>query len=252
MCHHYYSPSAATESRRSFVRKLAAGLAMSAGMLSTRRLLAQGSAMSGSRTGWARLITPSLFWKLHGEQDPVLANFIRKEAHLNLDPTGFSVDPANLDELSSFPFIFTNDLTAVVDPKQVDNLKEYLQRGGFFYVEGCVDHRVNRSFTTYLAHHQELFTKLVPGSEIRQLQPNHPIFRAYFPVEEKNLGLIDVATDDHRWENAPQALYGIYSGTRMISLLSLEHLQCEWLTKPQKIPFCAQQISNIYVYAMTR
>ncbi len=86
----------------------------------------------------------------------------RKEAPPQSDTTGFSVDPANLDELSSFPFVFTNDLTAIVDPKALDNLKEYLQRGGFFYVEGCVDHRVTRSFTTYLAH---------PSGALHQIGP---------------------------------------------------------------------------------
>ena len=252
MCELCPLPPPSGETRRRFLMKLAAGLAVSAGMLSTRRAFGQGPSMAGTQTGWARLITPSLFWKLHGEQDPVLANFIRKEAHLNLDPKGYSVDPANLDELASFPFVFTNDLAAVVDPKQLDNIREYLKRGGFFYIEGCLDHRVTRSFTAYLASHQALFTKLVPGSEIRQLPPEHPIFKAYFPMAESQLGLIDIAPDDHRWQGAPQALYGVFDQARMISLVSLDHLQCEWLTKPDKIPSCAKQIANIYVYAMTR
>ena len=244
------------ETRRSFLKKLAGGLAVSAGMLCARGAFGQTMdaplPTPGGRASWARLVTPSPFWKLHSEQDAAVADFIRREAHLNLASTNYTVDPANLEALAAFPLIFTNSLTAVVDPQQRDNLREYLQRGGFFFIEGCLDHRVTRSFTAFMAGHLRLFDQLAPGSQARRLAPNHPIFRAYFPVDETKLSLIEPTDDDQRWRGAPQALYGIYQQNRMISLISLEHLQCEWFTKPEKIPFCLQQIANIYVYAMTR
>ena len=257
VCNLCQSPEPTHETRRSFLWKLAGGLAVSAGMLCTRRVLGQPATSAplptpNGRASWARLITSSPFWALHAEQDAAVANFIRREAHLNLDATSYSVDPANLDALAAFPFIFTNALTAVVDSQQLDNLKEYLQRGGFFFVEGCLDHRVTRSFNSFMGGHLALFEKLAPGCVVRKFAPNHPIFRAYFPVEERKLSLIEPTDDDLRWKGAPQALYGIFQKSRMISLISLQHLQCEWFTKPEKVPFCMQQIANIYIYAMTR
>ena len=239
------------ETRRKFIGKFATSLALAAGMAWTRRALGQPLADLGRRTGWGRLVTPNRFWNLHGEQDAALADFIRQQTHLDLDPTVYSVDPANVDELSRFPFLFTNDLAAV-DSRQQDNIKEYLERGGFFYIDGCVDHRVTRSFKAFLSRQSALFAQLLPGSQAQELTPTHPIFRAYFPVEQSQLGLRDVVADDQQWKDVPQALYGVYHQGRMISLISLQHLQCEWLTKPAKIPFCLQQITNIYVYAMTR
>jgi hypothetical protein len=251
MCDYCHLPTPSSETRRSFLRKLTAGLAVSSGMLWTRRALAQSATAQSGGAGWGRLVTPSPFWNLHGEQDTTLADFIRQQTHLDLDPKGYSVNPANLAELSSFPLIFTNDLTAVTDTEQLANIKEYLNRGGFFYVDACVDHRVTRSFPTFLSRHVELFAKLAPGSEVLQILPSNAIFRAYFSVDENQLGH-EIADADPRWGNTPQALCGVYLAKRMISLISLDHLQCEWITKPERVPLCMRQIANIYVYAMTR
>jgi hypothetical protein len=251
MCDHCQPSGAGPKTRREFIRTVATGLAVSAGMLWNRRALAQTASDPGRQTGWGRLVTPSRFWNLHGEQDAVLADFIRQQTHLDLDPTVYSADPAKVEELSRFPFIFTNDLAAV-DAQQLDNIKEYLERGGFFYIDGCVDHRVTRSFKAFLTRQSTLFARLFPGSHVQELPATHPIFRAYFPVEQSQLGLRDVAADDLQWKDVPQRLHSVTYQGRTIALISLQHLQCEWLTRPAKIPFCLQQITNIYVYAMTR
>jgi hypothetical protein len=38
----------------------------------------------------------------------------------------------------------------------------------------------------------------------------------------------------------------------VLAVISLQHLQCEWFTKPEKVPHALRQLANIYVYAMTR
>jgi len=252
MCNHCQKSDRIPRTRREFIGRAATGLTLAVGLLWSRRLFGQTAPPPGSKTGWARLITPSPYWNLHGEQDQPIADFIRRETHLNLDSTSYTVDPSNLDELAAYPFIFTNDLVAVKDAHQQANLQEYLRRGGFIYIDGCLDHRANRSFTKFMSDHAALFAQLLPGSDIRRLTPNHPIFQAYSPIQESNLSPVQVAPDDLRWKGAPQALYGVYQKNRMVSLISLDHLQCEWLTKPDKVPFCLRQIANIYVYAMTR
>ncbi len=253
MCYLCQTPGPRIETRRDFLGKLLSGVAVSAGIAGARSARAQVAATPASRSGgWARLVTASPFWSLHAEQDATVADFLRREARLKLDATGYAVNPASMDELATFPFIFTNSLTAVTDPVQVENLREYLQRGGFFFIEGCLDHRVNRSFTAFMGNHLRLFEKLAPGTQARRFTPTHPIFRAYFPVDESKLAPIEPTADDLRWQGAPQAFYGLYQQDRLISLISLHHLQCEWFTKPGKIPVCLQQIANIYVYAMTR
>lgn len=249
MCHCCKVSSALRETRRRFLRKLPTCLVV---LLGATRGLSQPEEPLARRNGWARLITPHPFWNLHFEQDPIIAGFLRREVPLRFDSNSYTVDPADLDALCSFPFIFTNDLTAIVDSTQLDHLQEYLRRGGFFYIEACLDHRVTRGFGDFLSRHSALFAKLLPGSEFRPLAPDHAIFQTYFRVDENQLARIDPRVDPERWKNAPPALYGIFQKNRLISLLSLDHLQCEWITKPEKIPLAIRQIANLYVYAMTR
>lgn len=211
-----------------------------------------GTMATVTRPGWARLITPNPFWSLHSEQDPIISRFLRLQADLVDDATAHTVDPMHLDEVVMFPFIFSNDLASVTAIGARTNLREYLLRGGFLYVDGCLDHRVTRSFGEFLRLHTALFSKLVPGTTVRRLPFAHPIFRSFVPVKETELGLLDESLEPERWTNAPQSLYGVYNGDRMISLISLNHLQCEWITKPEKVDFCMQEIANIYLYAMTR
>ncbi|HVW20720.1 MAG TPA: DUF4159 domain-containing protein [Opitutaceae bacterium] len=239
--------SAPLASRRRFLGQLAAGLAASSLSLWPSRIQA-----AVPTVGWARLVTPSRYWNLHGEQDPIVARYIQRETHLGMEPRAYSVDPGSLEQLSGFPFLFTNDLTAITDPRALANVREYLQRGGFLYIDGCVDHRLTRDFGTFLAEHGALFGSLVPGCELRQLMPTHPIFRSYAPVKEVQLGLEPAGGPDRRWARAPQALYGIQVKDRLAAVVSLDHLFCEWLTKPEKVAFCLKEIANIYVYAMTR
>ena len=243
---------AARESRRSFLGKFAAALVVSTSLFSPPRARAQTDEPLARRNGWARLITPHPFWNLHIEQDPIIANFLRREARLNLEPNSYTVDPADLDVLSSFPFIFTNDLSAIVDSKQLDHLQEYLRRGGFFYIEACLDHRATRGFGDFLSRHAALFSQLVPDAEVRRLASDHAIFQSYFRVDETELARINPSVDPERWKGAPPALYGVFQQNRIISLVCLDHLQCEWITKPDKIPLALQQIANLYVYTMTR
>ena len=83
----------------------------------------------GGRVGWGRLVTESSTWSVHGGNDTSLADFIRTETSLNIDPACYSVEVKSVDDLCTYPFIFTNNLTNVRNPKYLANLREYLHRG---------------------------------------------------------------------------------------------------------------------------
>jgi hypothetical protein len=245
---HISFPATVRETRRNFLRRFILGTF--AGLILSRRAAAQTAVPRGGRVGWARLIAPSRYWNVHQGQDPQLANFIRNQSSLNIDPVCYPVDPANLDELCSYPFIFTNAITPVVSAKPLANIREYIKRGGFFYIDGCVNTSVTPSFPVFYQRHADFFAKLFPGSELRMLPESDRIFRTYFSVDE-------ITTRYHRrprdhWGSIAQALYGVYDGEKMISLVSLDHLQCGWPQDPDAAVYCMRQIANIYVFAMTR
>jgi hypothetical protein len=247
MCDHCPPPRPIPETRRSFLRKVA-GAAAAAGMMGVTRAAAQEKPPAVGRSGWGRLITSSPYWTVHREQDPTLASFVRSETNLKIDPTCYPVDPGDLDRLCHFPLLFTNNLADVRDPRKLLNIREYLYRGGFIYIDGCVNANATPDGQLFLREHLGLFPHLVPGSEVRRLTADHPIFSSYFKLAEAELDSIGPNGSD-RWAGVPPGLFGIFDDDRMVMLFSLDHLQCGWPESAHKQWLATRQIANIYVYA---
>lgn len=237
------------QTRRAFLRQSVT--AAVASLLAARRLAGQTvPENANSGLAWGRLVTPSQYWTIHEDQDPVVAGFLRRAAQVNMDPVSRPVHADQLEELCSYPFLFTNNLTPLSGEADRANLAEYLRRGGFIYIDGCIEWRVTPSFPDFYRQHIAYFAQLIPGSDVRMLDENHPIFRSFLPVGEASTR----TGRGHRghWGPVAEALYGVYAGDRMISLLSLDHLMCGWPSDPERANNCVRQIANIYVYAMTR
>jgi hypothetical protein len=202
----------------------------------------------GGRVSWARLLTPGPRWNAHADNDPTLARFIRTETSLNIDPICHTADPGRLDTLCAYPFIFTNSLALLAEaPRR--NLAEYLRRGGFIYVDGCVSPNVTRDFNQFLQQHRAGFAALLPGSEFRRLAEDDAIYRCYFAVREADFHL---AYDPHVVRHRDNdGFYGVFLGDRMVALVSTRALQCAWKPQPARVGACERMIVNIYVYAMT-
>jgi hypothetical protein len=225
-------------------RVACAMMGLAFGVLATR---ADEQGPLGGRVAWGRLVTGSSSWTVHSANDPLLARFIREHTSLNIDPTCYAADPARLEQLCAYPFIFTNNLTNVSDPQQLANLREYLRRGGFLYIDRCVNLAFSLPQEPFYERHIALFDRLFPDCEIRELPDNHEIYRCYFTLS---------ATADHlhmgSYESGHNGIYGVYVEARMVALLSLANFQCGWPKNPVKTEDCMKMIANIYVYAMTR
>jgi len=201
----------------------------------------------GGRVGWARLITESRTWSVHGENDPVLATFIRSQTSLNIDPVCYPVDPHNLEALCAYPFIFTNNLANVHDATSLANLREYLRRGGFIYADRCVNPSMCPPMEVFYEQHVGFFSALLPESDVRELPDDHEIYQCYFTFKPSEM--------PEAVRNRPPGhnrLYGVFAGGRMVALFSNESLQCGWpYPPPKRRATSLKMIANIYVYAMT-
>jgi hypothetical protein len=246
MCEHCHLPAGPQETRRSFVRKMAAAT-VAAGLFGATRSRAQTAAPAIAGANWARLITSAPYWHLHRENDPHIVDFVREKTKLEI--SGHSeVRASRLDELCASRFLHTNNLAAVRDPHELLNLREYLFRGGFIYVDTCVRADVTPNFGRYYLEHRTLFQHLVPEAQVLCLPSDDPIFRAYFPVQ---IPAGKHPANDPQWSGLDESLYGVFDDDRMIALLSLAHLFCGWPDNPGKQPRALRQITNIYGYAMT-
>jgi Domain of unknown function (DUF4159) len=207
--------------------------------------------LRGGRVGWARLITPSSDWAIHSDQDPKLARFIRSETSLNIDPVWYTVDPADLEHLCAYPYVYVKDLTRYSQTQDLDNLREFLRRGGFIFIDPCTAHFTASQAESFVKRHAALYARLLPGTEARLLPANHELFRCYFTVTTDDLFTPDmIRLGAQKPPNT--AMYGVYQGDRIISVISVTGLECGWPQTPQRVPGCMKMIVNSYVYAMTR
>jgi Domain of unknown function (DUF4159) len=237
-CHHLRESS--RETRRSFLQKLVAGAAI-AGLMRGTRVLAQEAPPPITNPGWARLITPNRDWNFHEEQDRLLTSFVRR-SDLKFDGEFNYVDPANLEKLCAYPFIFTADMRPIRDQQHWANIREYFYRGGFVFIDNCL--HISPNTKEFAEDHVALLTRLLPGSEVRRISAQHPIFHAHFPLEQGQL-----ARDPYD-PTGKNAMFGIFDDDRMVALLSMAHLLCVW-HKPTQHPddLSNSMIANIYAYS---
>lgn len=205
----------------------------------------------GGRVSWGRLIVSHVDWGAHSDRDPRLAAFIRASTSLNIDPDWHMIAPSDFQQLCAHPFVYTKDIAGIRNGRDIANLQQYLQRGGFICIDPCVSGWTPSRKETFIRQHAEWFARLVPGSVVRALPESHALFHCYFDVT-----IDDLFTPDMLRAGASKppdsGLIGIFQGDRMIAAICTDGLECGWPETPQRATGCMRMIVNIYVYAMTR
>ena len=232
-------------SRAQFLRTLLAGAVFLPGAAAwagaTDRLRAE-------RVGWARLVTANPDWQIHSDRDAALAQFIRDTTSLDISNSPASANPADLDQLCRHPFIYAKDLRRVGDAAQLDNLREYLQRGGFMCVDPCATEAVNPDMGVFLRDNSAIFNRMLPGARIQRLPETHGVYTCYFKLSRADVYTADMG---NQARCANYSLYGILVDDRMVAIISMYGLQCGWPQTPMRTAGCMKFILNLYVYAMT-
>ncbi|MEA3187286.1 MAG: hypothetical protein QOD99_1116 [Chthoniobacter sp.] len=132
------------------------------------------------RVDLARLLTPDRDWQVHRDRDAPLAQFIREKTSLDLRMSPQPADPAHLDQMCGYPFIYAKDLRWVTDPARLANIGEYLRRGGFLCVDACATPGVNPDMEVCLRANCAIFQRMFPEAEFRKLPETHGIYTCFF------------------------------------------------------------------------
>lgn len=220
--------------------------------LTTPALPVDVSQMRADRVGWARLQTSGAHWKRHAGSDPVLAQFIRENTSLNIDPTWYAADVENLSELCKYPMLFSQGIGMVNDDAGRANLAEYIRRGGFLLIDACINKNVTPDPDLFLADQIRVLTSILPECRVVPIKAGHDVFHCYFQIPGD--------TPPHMYFNnifdaqwARHGLYAVMLGPRMVGVISLSGLQCGWdrMISPAGLPeACMRMLVNIYTYAM--
>lgn len=241
-------------SRRRFLKTVLAGAALAPGLAVFG---ADFDHLRGDRVGWARLKTSNPYWRRHAGADPVLMRFFHEQTTLNIDPIWYAADVYRMNELCSYPFLFSQNVSVVTDPTGQGNIAEYIRRGGFLLVDACCSSNVTPDFDVFLEQHIEFFRVVLPESRMVLLPATHDIYLSHFQIPDGrpphtfNGGIYD----PHK---AQFGLYALMIGERMAGLVDLCGLQCGWdrVTNTAGIApaghdvACMKMLVNIYIYAM--
>lgn len=207
---------------------------------------------AGGKVEWARLKTASPSWDRHARSDPNLLQFIRSSTTLNIDPVWHVADVENLQQMCSYPFLFSEGLHHVTDAPGLQNLREYFQRGGFIFVDSCINTNINPDPDEFLKAQIATLQAIFPDARVERLPPDHEIFHNCFEMTDGLPHTYMANVYNPAW--AKHGLYAVYAGDHFVSLISLSGLQCGWdgmKPDPEHIANCMKMMVNIYVYAIT-
>jgi len=237
--------------RRTRARFFRSGLVAFALGLGT---LAQAHDFSGigGVLAWARLKTESSHWKRHAGSDPRLLLFMRTNTSLNIDTSWHWADVEDLDQMCQYPFLFSEGLHHVVDLQGQANLREYLKRGGFIFIDSCINTDINPDPDVFLQSEIDTLQRVLPDAQVTALPPDDSIYRICFVMKD---GLPHTYMNNiYNPQWAKHGLYAVHSGGRLVSMISLSGLQCGWDgMKPDRehIRECEKMMFNIYAYVIT-
>ncbi|MEO7297535.1 MAG: DUF4159 domain-containing protein [Verrucomicrobiota bacterium] len=212
--------------------------------------------LRGDRVGWARLKTPSEWWKRHAEADPVLMKFLRANTSLNLDLKWNEADVENLHDMNCYPFLFSQGVETVASAKGRTNVAEYIRRGGFLLIDACIDDSVTPDPDVFFARQIQWLAESLPEARVLPLPSDHLIYRCYFQISEGKPPHTHTSwsqRDDPRWTK--HGLYEIKIGSRTAGVITLSGLQCGWarVGSPPALNHdiaCMKMLVNIYIFAM--
>ena len=206
----------------------------------------------GGKVEWARLKTEWPKWDRHAKGDPRLLRFIRNTVSMNIDTVWHAADVCDLQQMSAYPFLLSDGIQHVTHPIGILNLREYLKKGGFLFIDSCINTNYNPDPDVFLQAQLTTLQRILPDARIERLPDNHEIYRNCFDMKD---GLPHTYMGNRynpAW--AKHGLYAVYSGNRLVSLISLSGLQCGWDSMnpdPEHVTKCMKMMVNIYFYAIT-
>ena len=204
----------------------------------------------GSRISWARLKFPttgyrrgdSLGWFYHPSGDVIIVDWLRKNTSMNMKLEWNIADIDRLDQMTDFPLLFLSGKGAITaTARQKQNLKEYLLRGGFLFVDDCVALRQIKE-DLFFDSVRTLLREILPGIEMRKLPMSDGVFFTYYTI-----------TDWAHLQGVNNGLWGAWYKGRLVALMNSSDLHCGWVgfhfSRRQRT-FALKMAANIYVYSM--
>lgn len=173
---------------------------------------------------------------------PNLASEINKRTTIKVAPEQATISLSSID-LFDYPFIFlTGHKEIKLSQDETRNLREYLVKGGFLYVDD--DYGLDKSFR------QEI-EKVFPGMKFEELPFSHPIYHSFYDFSQ--------LPKIHKHDGKHPQGYGIWYQGRLVIFYTYETNISDgwadpWVHKdpPDKREEALKLGINIIIYALTQ
>lgn len=140
-----------------------------------------------------------------GDWDPCPASlqfFLKAVSDETSGFVNYRREPVELEktDLFNYPLVFlTGHLDFSFSPKAVENLRNYLERGGMLLISNCCNRReFDRAVRREMA-------RALPGTKLTPLDASHPAFSAHFDLSGKSSGKLRLEGVSH--EGATCVIY---------------------------------------------
>ena len=145
-------------------------------------------------------------WYANPTSLPNLVKFCNQHINTRLNPKIQTVEVGST-EIFSYPFVhMTGHGNVVFSPNDVENLKNYLNSGGFLHIDD------NFGMDEYI---RKEIKKLFPTNDLKEIPSNHEIFQ--IPYSFPN-GLPKI----HEHENKKPEALGIFIENKLVLLYTFE------------------------------
>lgn len=145
-------------------------------------------------------------WYANPTSLPNLISFCNEHLGTHLNPKPATVEPGS-PEIFNYPFChMTGHGNVVFNEKEQENLRTYLQSGGFLHIDD------NYGMSPYIRREIQ---KLFPDQELKELSADHPVFSAHYSFKN---GLPKI----HEHDGLPPQAFGITIDGRLVLLFTYE------------------------------
>ena len=150
------------------------------------------------------------------------------------------------DKIIKYPFLFmTGENEFRFTQNQKDNLKEYINRGGFLFMEDCV---IDRGGDLFYKSAFDLLENVFGRNSVLKVPKSHEIFHNVFDLSDIELPYM---------QGQPYGARGIFINNRLAIFLSSHDIHCGWCDNnctnfgPVKYEQAIQMGINIIMYSIT-
>ncbi len=192
---------------------------------------------AGPEVRIGQLVAGDAVGRRYAEALPSLLQHIREETTLNVVPEPVILSSFEDDRLFELPMVYANfadraDWTfSDLERRQ---LKDYLERGGFLYIDAGINAAFLRESTAFGQHHsfaeweacpemRTAFQAVFPEAEFTALRRSHPLFRSFYEGLPDTSILPDTVrryVEEEKWPEGTYSAVGLRVKGRIAVLLT--------------------------------